>query len=503
MSSSGETNENIKTSRTPPTDQIITKWFFFGLLAYFAAHVAVRVLISSSLELDEAEQALFTQWIRGTYVSKPPLYTWLQIIVFKIFGINVFGLSLLKNSLLFTTYAFVFLSGRLLFRDTKLALLAALSLLLIPQISWESQRDLTHSILVTALSAMSFYVVLGLLESRASKHYLCFGLLVGLGMLSKYNYSIFAGAVLLTLLTYPEGRSVLYDRRIFMSLAIALAIVLPYLFWLLTHLGAATASVDKFNILTHGYLIKGTVRLVLASISFVAPLSLIYLVLFPRGFVRAFHNAPCRQVSFPIHRYFLIVLCILWTMTLLWGVTNFKDRWMLPFFFLFPLYFLGYVGGYAINAKTVSRFSAVAVLAALSILIVIPARVVLGPSLGYYTSFNFPYVKLAHKIREYCPDPRLIIADRPQNAGNIRLQFPKSLVMAPTLEPIRAKKPSVDRKTVVFWNAGESTQMPSRLKAYLRNEFKISPEQLTIIYTELPYKYSKSHLARLALGLVN
>jgi hypothetical protein len=41
------------------------------------------------------------------------------------------------------------------------------------------------------------------------------------------------------------------------------------------------------------------------------------------------------------------------------------------------------------------------------------------------------------------------------------------------------------------------------LKAYLKNEFKIRPEDLTIIYTELPYNYSKDHFAWVALGLVD
>jgi len=503
LSSSAEINKNDKNSRAPSTDQSIAKWFFFGLLVYFAAHVAMRVLVSSSLELDEAEQALFSQWVRADYVSKPPLYTWLQIIVFEIFGINVFGLSLLKNSLLATIYAFVFLSARLFFRDTRLALLAALSLLLIPQISWESQRDLTHSILVTAISAMSFYVVLRLLGSRASKDYLCFGLLVGLGMLSKYNYFIFVGAVLLTLFSYPKGRSVVFNGRIFMSLAIALAILLPYLLWLYSHLGAATASVDKFNILTHGYMSIGTMRLLLACISFVAPLCCLYLVLFPRGYLHAIHNHPCREISFPIHRYFIIVFCLLLTMIIFWGITNFKDRWMLPLFFLFPFYFLVHISADALHTKAVTRFTAVAMVAASSILVVIPGRVVLGPSFGYYSSFNFPYTTLADKIREYCPDPRLIIADRPQNAGNLRLQFPKSLVVAPTLEPIGADKSVAERKTVIFWNARESRRMPARLKSYLKNEFGIRPEELTVIYAELPYKYSDNRLARVAVGLLD
>jgi hypothetical protein len=244
---------------------------------------------------------------------------------------------------------------------------------------------------------------------------------------------------------------------------------------------------------------KGTMQLLIACISFVAPLCCLYLVLLPRGYVQALHNRPFREVSFPIHRYFLIVSCLLLAMVSFWGVSNFKDRWMLPMLFLFPLYFLMYAGIDCQSKKTVTLFIAASIVAALSILAVIPARVVLGPSFGYYSGFNFPYAMVAETIRTYRPNPRLIIADRPQNAGNIRLQFPDSLVTAPTLEAI-ADKPVVDHTTVVFWNARDSEKMPARLKAYLKKEFNISIEELTIIYAELPYNYSNNRLARVAIG---
>lgn len=494
-------NINGNTSSVSSTDEIISKWFIFGLLFYFAAQIFLRTVVSSSLESDEAEQVLFTQWLRGSYLSKPPLYTWLQIFFFKMLGTNVFALSLLKNSLLFSTYAFVFASGRLLLRDSRLALLAALSLLLIPQICWESQRDLTHSILVTSLSAMSFYVVLRLLESQSARYYLWMGVAIGLGTLAKYNYAIFIAAVLITLLTYPQGRSVLIDKRASITLAAVVVIVLPYLLWVVSHFGTVTSSLHDLDIGRGDFFIKGSVRLLYVTTMFLGPLCLVYLLVFPRGFVRLVRNRPLHEISFPMQRYFLILFCLLWCMILGWEVTYFKDRWMQPLLFIFPLYFFIYINDASAGIRMRRFFVAITLIAALTILVMIPARIVLGPALGYYTSFNFPYAALAAKVGEHCPEPDLIVADSQLDAGNIRLQFPNSLVLAPNLKPFHIHGSAEGSCFVAFWDAQKSVEMPERLKKFLISQANIVPDDLKVIYEQLPYKYADGRYARVGLAL--
>jgi len=127
--------------------------FLLLLSAYFSLHILLRVLVSDSLDYDEAEQALLSQWLLPGYTEQPPLYTWVQYFLFELFGKSVFAVSLLKNGLLFLTYLFVYLSGEKLLKDTRAAILATSSLLLIPQIAWESQRDMTHTTLVVFAAA--------------------------------------------------------------------------------------------------------------------------------------------------------------------------------------------------------------------------------------------------------------------------------------------------------------------------------------------------------------
>ena len=64
----------------------LDRWVPLGLALYFGLHLISRVLVSPSLELDEAEQLLYLQALSLGYGFQPPLYTWLQALVFAFIG---------------------------------------------------------------------------------------------------------------------------------------------------------------------------------------------------------------------------------------------------------------------------------------------------------------------------------------------------------------------------------------------------------------------------------
>ncbi|MCX6865636.1 MAG: glycosyltransferase family 39 protein [Verrucomicrobia bacterium] len=121
-----------------PAADLNSRRILLLLVLYFTLHLLLRLCVSNSAELDEAEQLLLTQDLRLGYGSQPPLYTWLQSGLFALCGINIFALAVLKNGLLFLTYFFVYLGAREITRDNNRAVIAMLSLLWIPQICWES-----------------------------------------------------------------------------------------------------------------------------------------------------------------------------------------------------------------------------------------------------------------------------------------------------------------------------------------------------------------------------
>ena len=176
---------------------------------------------------------------------------------------------------------------------------------------------------------------------------------------------------------------------------------------------------------------------------------------------------------------------------------------MQPLLFLFPLYFLIYVEEQLLSQKAVRNFTAVALAVALVILTLIPGRIVLGPSFGYLTDFNYPYQALAEKIREHGSEPNLIIVDWSENAGNIRFQFPDSLVLTPSLGLMQPVE-KVSRSTLaVIWDAREAAEMPLPLQVFLVETLQIRLEELQIIHVRLPYQYSTDHFATVGIGLLN
>ena len=59
----------------PADNQQLSLKFFLVLSCYFLLHILLRVLISDSLDYDEAEQALLGQWLlAGIYGTATTLY---------------------------------------------------------------------------------------------------------------------------------------------------------------------------------------------------------------------------------------------------------------------------------------------------------------------------------------------------------------------------------------------------------------------------------------------
>src|SRR5258707_9332510 len=115
---------------------------------------------------------------------------------FKLFGASIPVLAVTKNLLLWVTFVVTFFAGRSVFGSDLKAALASAALVSVPQIGWKAQFDLTHSVLALTMAALTFYVFLRVLRDARPRDYLALGLCFALGFLSKYNYAVFAAALL-------------------------------------------------------------------------------------------------------------------------------------------------------------------------------------------------------------------------------------------------------------------------------------------------------------------
>ena len=209
-----------------------------ALLAWCLAYFLIRLAEHGTLERDEAEIVYLTQHLRLGYGTQPPLYAWLQWLSFDIFGINRFGLLILKTLVLAATCITVYRAARLLIgRHGALAITASLALF--PQVGWEAMRIQTHSVLMTAIAGATLWLYFALLGRPTLARHVGFGLLCGLGLQAKYNYGVFLMGLLGASLLVRAHRELLWNRRIWTAVLPAILLVLPHAGWMVQDPGLA------------------------------------------------------------------------------------------------------------------------------------------------------------------------------------------------------------------------------------------------------------------------
>jgi 4-amino-4-deoxy-L-arabinose transferase-like glycosyltransferase len=417
--------------------------FIMVLAAYFVLQVVLRVTSPAVLDLDESEAILTFQHVQPGYGSQPPLYSWLQWLMFSLFGVNILALSVQKNALLFCTYLAMFHTARSLI-GLRGAIIAAASLVLFPQIGWESQRDLTHSVLMTCMAALTLWCYVGLVKRPGKMRHALFGLLIGLGLQSKYNYAIFAFGLFAASLLVREHRQAFWTRNAWISLAILMLTVAPHALWLFDHLDAATlGTLEKMHGIDTGYagnVVRGLGSMVSATFLFVTPLWMVYSWIYwrHRDCARARLDSP--EARFFLW-FFLAAFACLTALVLSGVLTSIKDRWMQPMLFLLPLAFFAIFP--TLLQPTVCRSILwVAGVFAIAILAGLTARAYVGKTT------RAPFGELSVQLMLRFPQTRTVVASELTEAGNLYLHNPAWTVMP--LPGILRSRPDISGDVLVI-----------------------------------------------------
>ena len=130
----------------------------------------LRLALSSALTADDAREAVLAQSLQWGYQARqPPLYNWLAWGAFRLLGPGLLALTLLKYAVLVLAFWLVYLTGRRILTDPRLATLGAFSFLLIVPISWTIHEALTHSVTVLAACAGTVYALVRLEDAPESR----------------------------------------------------------------------------------------------------------------------------------------------------------------------------------------------------------------------------------------------------------------------------------------------------------------------------------------------
>ena len=315
------------------------------VLALVLAYWSIRMIAFSALGGDEAEQVLFAQSFQWGYdVSNPPLYTWILIVLFTLFGKSAGLVLALKMVVLGLVYVALYQAARMsLDQERKLDMaLVALSPLLIFFVAWNSIFSYSHGLLNALFVILTYIATIKAFEDGRLRWYLVLGLVVGCGVLTKYSYVLFVLGLLGASLTLPNLRGRLLSFRMLAALAISGLVIAPHAWWLLgsvEHVEYAVNSKLQIGDETSymGGVVKGLWNIVRALFAFMSPLWIVAFLLFPALF------RPLKKVdAHPfatglLGRTFLFILAMMVAMVVVGGITQFRPNYLF-LMILFPLW---------------------------------------------------------------------------------------------------------------------------------------------------------------------
>jgi len=461
------------------------------VLCYFAFQAVLVTLVSNGAGLDDAEQLAnigYLDWGYGG--SQPPLYTWITNIAASVLGTSMLTLQIVKFSMLASLFLSVFGGMRLLGFSRMVASASMLGLFLIPQIGWESQRALTHSIAGTAGCGWAFLAFAWYMRDRHTVSAAALGITMAAAILGKFNASLFVVMLIVTGLSVKEYRTVLLSKLSLVTIAAFAICFTPTANWMLAHKSSVIARSEKLQIGASGNLLFDRLNGVGSFIEAAFLFSILVLAI--AGIISLVHSsrrtAPTRPFTTGevfIRRLLIVGMLIVLAGVVVAGVSNIKDRWLQPVLFLTPAVIACLFAQYRRGTRALTEFAAVSIALAL----------IAPPILGYYLTYGSstpPYGQLDYQslYQEMRKDGefKTILTDNAQIAGNFRL-------FDPSIEVIHPETPygaaNATKPMLVMW-FGEAT--PNARVSTLMNEANIAAPQsgvstTTAIYRTRPDKH--------------
>jgi 4-amino-4-deoxy-L-arabinose transferase-like glycosyltransferase len=473
--------------------------------AYFLVTLVIRLVLPPGLRMDESQQVFLSQWMAAGYDAQPPLYNWVQNVIFDILNDYVLGLAALKGlvlTLILVTYGKL---AHMLLKDRSFTLLATLGLFLTPQFFWQAQRDLTHTTATMLLVNVTLIAALKTLERPVTLNYVALGAAVGLGMLTKYNFAVFIAALMLATLLVAEYRKAVLNWRFGLTVLVAIIIFLPHAAWLIDNLAlASTVTVKRMaeDAGSTGRLMQillGLGNLLAMTAIITAPSAALMLLAFGRPAASVLFrggNRPLtgvKSVLRPDGR--LVGLVLLATLAILAALifattfTTLRDRWLLPLLQFMPIFLCLVLQAAEFKPELgMTRVWPVSVLAA----ILIPAALLAEGLLDTSSHYRQPYREFAAHLRQELPaEPGLIMTTDWHTAGNLKAQWPDVPVLA-TEFPNLTLPFDEERSIVIIWR--DTMQMPDPLRKWLTETGRLTGEDLTHTVS-FPYAvpYSGTH----------
>jgi hypothetical protein len=440
------------------------KFVLAAILLYLLVHFVVRLAMAHTLGIDDAEQALFAQDFSWSYRAQaPPLFTWVLIALGKVLGVSILSMSIIRYALLAITFGFTYATAQRLIRDPWLSALAVYSFAAIYMFAFYSHHDLTHTTMMTAMLAVSWYVFVRLVETPTLGWYLALGAAFGLGLLGKWNFVMFAAALPLACLLCPAYRPLVVNWRVIPPALVCAAIALPT--------AIATLHGPKDIDTPHsvliggggqsypGLVIEGTLRLISSAIAYPQPLIILMALTLGSAFLRGLRTttpsnplAAVRPDAAFIAVVMAISLALHFALVLGFGAREFHERLMQPALFILPAWLLMVIERGAPSPRAVNVF---ALIVALLVPLALVARVVvyeIGADYCGSCRNMVPFETLAGDLRTAgFSGAGTIVTEGFHIGGNMRVEFPAARVIDASYPPSAWPAPAGDGQCLLLW----------------------------------------------------
>jgi 4-amino-4-deoxy-L-arabinose transferase-like glycosyltransferase len=477
---------------------------FLALLGlYLALHVGLRLALSSVVAIDDAREALFSQTLQAGYLPRqPPLYNWLAWAGVRVLGVHAAALIVCRYLTLGLAYLFLYLGAVRVLGSRHLAMLAALSLLLMGPFNWDVHEELTHSLAALAAAAATFYALLRVERSGHPGDYVGLGVAVAAGFLAKFSYGFFAASLLVAALATPAYRRRILTPRAAPALATVVVLCLPYVLWFahrelsLVRMFAEEVRPESAVGYARG-VARGLVHLGRMLAIYLMP----FVVVFPAVFWRARPRDagagdPARRL---LGTLLLVELALVLTGILTGSLTFLKFRWLMPAFCLVPLLAFAWIDQTRLDRGMTRRYAVALGVAEAVVVVGLILNVVRGDAFGPPTRLNAPYDRVAEALAAAGFSDGTIAAGDGPLAGNLRLRFPAARVIRltnPDYLPPRAGA----GQCLVVWEDGLGD--PAALLGWIRARLGTDVDGEAVRAVSVPYHHARALRLRVVYVLL-
>ncbi len=390
----------------------------------FVAIVCIS-LMKAAPELEDAEQAYYSQWWRLGYDDQPPLYTWIQNSINAVIGVSKWSFSLLRGLLFGGILLLLYRFYINYLGERNRAQLAVLGLVLIPVFIDFTFRRLSHTTLLCVMVVATYCIIHQLISKKTFQNYMLLGLVVGLGILSKYNYALVLLAIGMSLFVDASIRRILLHPYFLISMIVMVMIVSPHMYWLYENVGFRQEIQSGFQMKIASAKGKGIPIITPLLAMLLTLLKLCgFLVLFVLVFLKF---KKMRYVSVPkdwLLKLFLSQILVLIFFFVITDVKKVEERWLLPIFLPFWVLLIQRIS--IVNNK---RWIHTGFCLFLFVIGIQTVRTPVEKFLNIPSSVHFSFEPVAQKLMESYPETQWILPDVTY-AGSVRLVCPERRIFA-------------------------------------------------------------------------